>query len=238
MLPQPLINLTGKTLTLTYLIKHGKMKLLNDGIQNNNGNNALQTQPTSLPSTQEQINEIRGKYPSFLDFCNKFTPQNAAVGAQHPTKCVTCSSPTLTYLNLAYGDGNAIAWLILHLTYFQEQMNIPNKMSAPQLETCAQTIYDNFHHLKTTEIMLFLARLLGGMYPVDWHGYITPTKIVSALRDYFMPWRNDLLYKIDKQEKQRKLEESLQEPGITWEEYCKLKGIDRPNPLTQINSEQ
>lgn len=86
--------------------------------------------------------------------------------------------------------------------------------------------------------MLFLARLLGGMYPVEWHGYITPTKIVSALRDYFMPWRNDLLYKIDKQEKQRKLEESMREPGITWEEYCKLKGIDRPNPLTKTNTEQ
>ena len=107
-------------------------------------------------------------------------------------------------------------------------------MSKLQLETCAQTIYDSYHHLKTTEIMLFLARLLGGMYPVDWHGYVTPTKIVSALREHFMPWRNNLLYLQDKQERERQEREAAKNPGITWEEYCRLKGIDKPNPLTTL----
>lgn len=84
--------------------------------------------------------------------------------------------------------------------------------------------------------MLFLARLAGGMYPVDWHGYITPTKIVSALRDYFMPWRNDILYKIDKQEQERKQEEIRNEKGVTWEEYCRMKGINKDNPLERIQN--
>ncbi len=101
-------------------------------------------------------------------------------------------------------------------------------MSIVQLETCAQTIHEHFRHLKTTEIMLFLARLLGGMYPVEWHGYITPSKIVSALRDYFLPWRNDLLYKINKQEEKRRLEAALHSPdNMTREEYEEIRMLER-----------
>lgn len=183
---------------------------------------------------------MRNKYPSFQDFCNKFSKQNVSAGAQHPTKCVTCHSPTLTYINLAYGDGNAIAWLIYHLTFFQENVNVPNKMSPYQIETCAQSIFETFHHLKATEIMLFFARLAGGMYPVDWHGYITPTKIVSALREHFMPWRNNLLYKIEQQERERKAKEEAAKPTVTWEEYKRMKEQagektnNEKNPLSLI----
>lgn len=111
-------------------------------------------------------------------------------------------------------------------------------MSTYELETCAQTIHDHFHHLKATELMLFFARLLGGMYPVDWHGYVTPTKIVSALRENFMPWRNDLLYKIEKQEEIQRRESVLHDPeAITYEEWCKLRGKDpKQNPLSQLNT--
>jgi hypothetical protein len=211
------------------------MKSLSEIVKTSNEANALQKQQTSLPSTQEQIKELRDRFPNFQSFCAKFNPQNSATGAQHPTKCITCSSPTLTYLNLAYGDGNAIAWLIWHLTFFQENINVPHKMSTMQLETCAQTIYDHYHHLKTTEVMLFLARLLGGMYPIDWCGYITPTKIMTALREHFMPWRNDLLYKLDKQEKDRKAKEDAAKPTCTWEEFLAERGEDyRDSPLERL----
>jgi hypothetical protein len=83
--------------------------------------------------------------------------------------------------------------------------------------------------------MLFLARLLGGMYPVDWYGYVTPTKIITALREHFMPWRNDLLYKIDKQEKERKAKEEASKPAMSWEDYCKETGRDpNDNPLNRL----
>lgn len=82
--------------------------------------------------------------------------------------------------------------------------------------------------------MLFFTRLLGGMYPVDWHGYVTPTKIMSALREHFMPWRNDILYKIEKQEADKRREEESKIPSVTWEEYCKMKGIEKENPLTNL----
>ena len=108
-------------------------------------------------------------------------------------------------------------------------------MSSFEIETCAQTIHDSYHHLKTTELMLFFARLLGGMYPVDWHGYVTPTKIVFAIREHFMPWRNNLLYRLEKQDQERHAEESARKPGVTWEEYLAMKGEEyRSNPLEKL----
>lgn len=97
-------------------------------------------------------------------------------------------------------------------------------MNVYEIDTCAQTIYDSFHHLKTTELMLFFARLLGGMYPVDWHGYVTTTKIVSALRENFMPWRNDLLSKIEKQKAQRERDAALHNPdNMSYDEWQEIK---------------
>lgn len=172
------------------------------------------------------MTRILNSYGTFETFLAKFSPHNQTAGAQHPTKCVTSqSAPTLTYIDLTYGYGKAIAWLMYHLEFFQSQVNVPNKMTALQIETCAQTIFDNFKYLKTTEIMLFLARLTGGMYPVDWFGYVTPEKIVTALRESFMPWRNDLLFKIEKQERDRKRNEERQAPPPTEEELARINEI-------------
>lgn len=136
-------------------------------------------------------------------------------------------------MRLAYNEAAPIQWLIAQLQVFQEQTNTPNKMSVAQLDTCAQIIYDNFHHLKATEIMLFLARLLGGMYPVDWHGYVTPTKIVFALREHFMPWRNDLLHKIEKNRQEQQRKKDYDNPdNMTYDEWQEIKTI-----ISMYNSE-
>ena len=121
------------------------------------------------------------------------------------------------------------------LEAFQEKLNVQHKMTSYEIETCAQSIYDSYHHLKTSELMLFFARLLGGMYPVDWYGYVTPTKIITALREHFMPWRNNLLYKIDKQEKERKAKEDAAKPTMSWEDYARETGQDpEKSPLKRL----
>lgn len=109
-------------------------------------------------------------------------------------------------------------------------------MSQYQIETCAQTIFESYKYLKATEIMLFFARLAGGMYPVEWKGYITPEKIVSALCDNFMPWRNKLLDKIERNKKER--EQKV--PTVTWEQYRQMvqqngeTTIHNNNPLIKL----
>jgi len=195
-----------------------------------NETSVLQQSQIVLPNTPRTLSS----FPTYHSFTERFTPDHWEDASRKPTQCVTCSSPTLTDINLAYGEGKAIAWLMAQLTVFQEKLSVPNKMSVYEVETCAQTIHDYYHHLKTTELMLFFARLLGGMYNVDWHGYVTPTKIVTALREEFMPWRNDLLHKIDEKNKKQQEKEYRSIPTMTWDEYCQLKGIDKKNPLDRM----
>lgn len=107
-------------------------------------------------------------------------------------------------------------------------------MTTYQIDACAQTITERFGYLKTSELMLFLSRLRGGLYNVDWHGYINPDKIVNALLEHFLPYRNNLYYKREKAEKDKRMAEDAKTPGITWEEYCEMRGISKPNPLLQL----
>ena len=198
---------------------------------NKPNNNALQKSQNALPSTPKTLSN----YPTFSSFAAKFSPDNWEAGSRKPTKCVTCNAPSLVEINLAYGEGRSVAWLMAQLQTFQEKLNVPNKMSVYEVETCAQTIHDHFYHLKTTELMLFFARLLGGMYPVEWHGYVTPTKIVSALREHFLPWRGELLHKIELQEQKRHAQQEASKPTVSWEEYLAMKGEEnRESPLERI----
>lgn len=163
-------------------------------------------------------------YPTFHYFVMAYHPDKMEHFASFPDRCLFGSAPTLTDIRLAY-DGRAdIQWLIAQLTTFQEKLNVQQKMTSYQLETCAQTIATEFHHLKTSELCLFLARLQGGAYAVDWYGSVSPDKIVSALREQFMPWRNNQFYLKEKQEEERRRDEALHDEGnISWEEWKKEK---------------
>lgn len=170
-----------------------------------------------------------------------FHPDRTEHFASHPDRCLFGTAPTLTDIRLAY-DGRAdIQWLIAQLTTFQEKINVQQKMSSYQLETCAQTIATEFHHLKTSELCLFLARLQGGAYTVDWYGSVSPDKIVSALRDQFMPWRNHQFFLMEKQQEEQRREEAIHNPAnISWEEFVALKKaegeeISNINPLERIS---
>lgn len=190
-----------------------------------------------LPTTLQKVINLRETYPSLSAFGAAFSPQETARFARYPERCFTGEAPSLSRLDLAYGETASIVWLIAHLQSMQEAINVPNKMTVTQLDTCAQTISEEFSHLKTTELMLFFARLIGGAFPVEWYGYISPDKILKALREHFMPWRDQMLHTIHKQEEQRKINEATS--GITWEQYCMNNyGELRPSPLDSLTQTQ
>lgn len=158
--------------------------------------------------------------------------------ASYPDRCLFGTAPTLTDLRLAYEGRADLQWLITQLTTFQEKINVQQKMTSYQLETCAQTIATEFHHLKASELCLFLARLQGGAYTVDWYGSISPDKIISALREQFMPWRNHQFYLKEKEEEDKRREEAINNPqNVTYEEWLEMKKaageevVNDKNPL-------
>lgn len=183
----------------------------------------------------QRLDTLRQQYPDIIAFSNTFNPANNGRFAAYPERCLTGSAPTLTDLRLAYPGAAHIQWTIAQLMAFQENVNIPNKMSTYQLEACAQAVCDSFAYLKTTELMLFFTRLAGGLYPVQWYGSVSPDKIIAALRDHFVPWRNKRLDEIHYEE-QRQREQLEHSNAITWEEYLARHGEEyRPSPLDMIN---
>ena len=214
------------------------MKSLSEIAKSNSASNGLTRAQHLSPSTQERLSKFREKYPTVHSFVMDFHPDKSELFASYPDRCLFGTSPTLTDLKLTY-DGRAdMQWLIVQLTTFQEKVNIPQKMTSFQIETLAQTISEEFNHLKTTEIMLFLARLQGGAYSVDWYGSVSPDKIIGALREQFMPWRNRQFYLKEKEEEERKRDEAIHsENNISWEQFVaekKAKGeevLNNKNPL-------
>ena len=139
-------------------------------------------------------------------------------------------------MDLAWGDGASVSWLIVQLTSFQEKINIPNKMTPHQLEACAILIKNTFGHLKTTELMLFLGMVLGGDFSIDFHGYIQPSKIIDAIRDKFIPYRNRILDDVYQREQEEQRQRDLiDNPPISPEEYKKRTGSDISRTLDSIN---
>jgi hypothetical protein len=175
---------------------------------------------------QQKAIVLKAKYPKLTDLCVAYHPDKATQFSHYPTRCITGESPTLIDVNLTYYNTSSIVWLIAQLTSLQEQLNVPNKMTVYQIDACAQIITERYGYLKLSEIMLFFARLKGGLYNVDWHGYITPDKLVTALREHFIPYRNDLLHKIEKDRKEREQKKQRNAHDVmTHQEWIEIKII-------------
>lgn len=209
------------------------MKSLSTIIQKSNNAVELAKRQDLLPSTLRKVSEIRAHFGNYESFLKRFTPDNVSSATALPEKSVLSDdSPTLTHLDLAWGDGASVSWLIIQLGAFQEKINTPNKMTPHQIESCAILIRDTFGYLKATELMLFFGRLMGGDYSVNFHGYITPTVIIDALRDYYIPYRNRVYEEEEKRKReQERLQDIIDNPPISREEYNRRHGIDNVNPL-------
>lgn len=177
----------------------------------------------SLQALPPQIRKIRRQWPTLKDFAGVFSPQETRRFAQYPDRCITGDAPTLTDIKLSYGRTAHKQWLIAQLAMFQEGLNVDNKMTARQMEACADVIATDFHYLKATEIMLFLYKLQGGAYNTDWFGTISTDKIVRALQYGFLPRRNGLLRLKSDEEAELREREERNKPHMTREEYERIK---------------
>lgn len=111
-------------------------------------------------------------------------------------------------------------------------MPVDKKMNSEQILALAQVISTEYYYLKTTEIMLFFSRLLGGSYKVQFFNRIDPNTIIEVLSQQFIPQRNKIFN--DEIKRKQKEKEKADKDNITWEEYCKRKNINKPNPLNKL----
>lgn len=72
------------------------------------------------------------------------------------------NAPTLTTIKLAYGNQAMIDWLNIYLVDVAMFFGKTDKAEPYQLCAISQSIYENYHYLKVTELMLFFSMFKGG----------------------------------------------------------------------------
>lgn len=130
------------------------------------------------------------KFGSDDDFKRTVNPDTQINFGKNPTAAVMGDYPTLTDINIAYGDGFATEWLLPHLARLSLFVGAKN-LDINQERELAAVIAEEYHYLKVTEILLFLYRFRTGRYG-RFYGAVDPMVITCALRD-FMVERNEII---------------------------------------------
>lgn len=189
--------------------------------------------PTQQPSSskwQQNAALVRQQFGNEREFKLRANPDAQTAFGQNPTKAVTGNYPTLSHINQAYGNGFAAEWLVAHITDLTIHTGAKN-LNVRQVRQLAEIIATEYRNCKISELLLFFYRFKAGHYG-HFYGTVDPMTVTCALRD-FMQERNQIIYAHEQE--QRELREAAHRkanPPISWEEYCRLKGINKPNPIT------
>jgi len=168
------------------------------------------------------------KYGDENSFLLKFSPAKQLEICNNMELCFFGDFPTLSELNQVYYDGMTVEWLMPQLTNLSEYCGCKDKLTISQLHQCAFVIASEFYWLKVSEIMLFCHFFKSAKYG-RFYGSVDPLVITSALRMFINDRDNAYFKREMKMNEQKRLQEK--NGCITWDEYCKLKEMNKPNPL-------
>ncbi len=154
-----------------------------------------------------------------------YSPDRQAFFSQFPERCVTGDSPTLSEMARLYGANEAEAWVEIQVRDISEFSGARDKMRIPQITETARVICSAYYFMKLSEVTLFFFQLKGGTYG-KFYGSVDPMTITQALKS-FAKYRSALLDRHERQERQRKGEQSRQ-GCCTREEYDRMQSVEIP----------
>lgn len=156
------------------------------------------------------------------EFGKAMNPDVQVLYGRDPRHAVECQAPMLCVIDAAYGVNAAAVWLAPHLRDLCIYCGVRDKLNEQQLEKVAEIIRYEFGYLKASEMMLFFWRFKAGCYG-RFYGIVDPLIIMDALRNGFVPERNRMLEKIEKEQRDAEYQAWLDSDRITLEEYYRRK---------------
>lgn len=172
---------------------------------------------------------IKERYGNSQDFLITFNPDIQEYCSENIERiCTEGKVPTLVRLSRAYDNRTAEALLVTHLT--DAVLNISEQsIDENEIKLIARTIRadENLRTLNIAMIMIFFKRLKSGHYKI--YGAITPRKIMETMQVFYTEARelqkhyNDIAEKTQRERERAEYEKN----AITFEEYAKIKGIDK-----------
>ena len=204
-------------------------------------NNSLQKRQESQ-SLQKFSQTDKDKILSVLssfgeDYVNiVFNRYNKAVGIE---KAVADKAPTFHDISATYGEDATLFWLRFHIADTFLFVGIYDTSSKYQIQQTAELIlqHEIYGQLTLSEFLNFLQRFKQGRYDKIYNSNRpNPQEFLRCLQ----PFWNELCYARGKQEERERIEKLSQERNsadhISYEDYCKEKGIEPNENLKNINN--
>ena len=177
---------------------------------------------------------LTDRYGDLQQFMRTFDVGNMIRYTEDEQRAVMGNAPTFFGINSGYQTKASEAWLCTAWAMLSEYAGNQGKLSDLQIKLLAQATVSEFGWLKITEFMLFMRKFMSGKYSRIFGKNVDPLKLTDALRE-FVGERNEMIarYTQTEHEEQRKREQE-EHPPITWEEYCRGRGISEDNPFMTL----
>lgn len=156
------------------------------------------------------------------------------------TDAVSRNQKTMLQVQKDGGLKNLVGWVKGRLIELFTYLGCFETVSEYQVQTLATRICTKYIHMTPSELDYFFVAFENGEYGKLYNGRnINPQEIMIGLSSY------EVKLQEAREEKEArtkavciaKQKEESKKNAVTWEEYCKMKGIEgRENPLTRIST--
>lgn len=187
------------------------------------------------PILAQRINQLKVSCGETIEeYLVAVNPSTQLEVCQNERDCYLGEFPTLGLLRTAYGKEAATMWLLPQLYNLSEYCGVKNKLEGTPLLECASIIGNVYHYLKVSEVMLFFYKFKAGKYG-RFYGNVDPMIITSSLQ-LFCRERNDFWFKYESEQREKEMEESRKN-AVTYDEYCKRRGIEPKKEIQALISQ-
>ena len=190
--------------------------------------------PLSCKDSLTRTNAITNRFKTIKEVLRQYNPSAQMTCCADPRDCHIGNHPYLSELK-AYGSNAPSVWLTAQLYNLSEFCGARDKLTGDTLVETAQIIANTCYYLRLTELMLFFYRFKSGDFG-RFYGTVDPMIIISSLKAYIHE-RNATLDRYEQEERMRKMEDERQ-MSVPWDEYCRLQGISKPNPIQDFRFKQ
>lgn len=154
-----------------------------------------------------------------------FSPSSQENNKMSISDAYKSNAPTLTYLDLCYGDGSAITWLVAWVSYVYGTCGFLNNEVTDNIKIASvNAIMREYHFLNINEMIVFFKMFIAGKFEM-FYKKPNPQVITSSL-DEFLASRMNAVKAIEANRRKKKdsLEaEEIRQNAISYEEWKAMK---------------
>nr|DAU73104.1 MAG TPA: hypothetical protein [Caudoviricetes sp.] len=176
-------------------------------------------------SISREKQRIFNEYGTFENVLMSFSPSSQTGSKMSIGNAFKSNAPTLTYLDLCYGEGSAITWLVAWVSYIYGICGfVNNEVTDNTKISTVNAIMDEYYFLNLNELITFFKMFIAGKFE-KFYKKPNPQVITKSLYT-FCSQRMDAVKAVEaniKKENEAKEDEAIRQNAIPYEEWAAIK---------------